>query len=796
MKYGSVCSGVEAATLAWEPLGWKAQFFSEIEPFPCDVLKERWPNVPNEGDFTKIGKKYHGKIDLLVGGTPCQDVSVAGRRMGFAGERSGLAIEFIRLAYESGVRWTVWENVPGVFSSNNGRDFGSFLSGLAGFEITPPERGWKSAGIVRNARRDRFGLAWRVLDGQFARVDGFEYAIPQRRQRVFVVGYFGDWRRAAQVLFEPTSVLGDTPPSRETGKVSPDTFRKCFAPKERIAGSEHETPEGMVAIGRGIGENDGAGATDEKNAGATNHKIGVNGNRSGLGNRRMGADEIQPGQDGTISKDAIAHRCFQTESGKGIETDTSCTLDTKCKDGPIRNQAGMAVLCAASCQANAEIKENVAPTIVESSDTGWPYVVLPGHTVFGICAGFMGGQGSKAGGIAYEEQSSPTIKASPSGGNQVPDVICVHGSQDPISNNEVANAVQHNNGLENVICFEPGAQTRGVHTNCNVDICSTLRAQMGDNIPAVCYENHAQDSRITEINSCSTLTARSGTGGGNLPLVAYPINSMVLGKEVQDGDRQTTGIGAEDDPAPTIGANQHHVVAYATKPDTVTESMDVANTICANDYKEPQSVVALDGDKMGKAGTGGGNLPLVQEVFTKTTHPTKWQAQGYKQADTAKTLTLFCLPSSPIRAEELVVETFPNNAQEEVACSSVMVARNECVPLDLRNATRDPEKHDAVNRQGVGIGNDGDPMHTVSASSVPGIGWQATVRRLLPVECERLMGFPDGHTKIARRGKTEDECPDSPRYKACGNSMMVNCMRWIGTRIQIVEKQIQEDNSK
>lgn len=156
MRYGSVCSGVEAASLAWMPLGWECVFVSEVEPFPCAVLQQRFGatapihpldpekaanekdrkmriswmkqnaklkkegKIPNEGDFTKIGKKYAGKIDMLVGGTPCQDLSVAGKRKGFEGERSSLAIDFVRLAYESQCKWFVWENVPGVFSSNGG----------------------------------------------------------------------------------------------------------------------------------------------------------------------------------------------------------------------------------------------------------------------------------------------------------------------------------------------------------------------------------------------------------------------------------------------------------------------------------------------------------------------------------------------------------------------------------------------------------------------------------------------------------------------------------------------------
>lgn len=234
MRYFSVCSGVEAASLAWMPLGWEAFAFSELDAFPCAVLAERFPNVPNLGDMTKISIQPNGDIhygaasvirndgapiDLIVGGTPCQDASVAGKRAGLVeGERSKLAFTFTRLAYElaafRGLRWIVWENVPGVFSLNGGRDFAAFLSSVAGRVVEPPKDGWGTFGVVPEGSRGNFGVCWRVLDVQYVRVDGFPRAIPQRRRRVFLVGYIGDWRRAAEVLFEPSSLCGDNPPQR------------------------------------------------------------------------------------------------------------------------------------------------------------------------------------------------------------------------------------------------------------------------------------------------------------------------------------------------------------------------------------------------------------------------------------------------------------------------------------------------------------------------------------------------------------------------------------------------------
>ena len=190
MRYLSVCSGIEAASVAWEPLKWEAAGFAEIEPFPCAVLQHHYPKVKNYGDFTKIGKDDVGAIDLLVGGTPCQDFSVAGLRAGLAGDRGALTIEFLHLAERLRPRWLVWENVPGVLSSDGGRAFGAYL-GLLG------ELG--------------YGFAYRVLDAQY-------FGLAQRRRRVFVVGCLGDWRRAAAVLFESHSLSGSPAPRRKKRK--------------------------------------------------------------------------------------------------------------------------------------------------------------------------------------------------------------------------------------------------------------------------------------------------------------------------------------------------------------------------------------------------------------------------------------------------------------------------------------------------------------------------------------------------------------------------------------------------
>jgi DNA (cytosine-5)-methyltransferase 1 len=198
MKYLSVCSGIEAATVAWHSLGWKPVAFSEIEPFPSKVLAHHYPDVPNLGDMTKFNEwKLNDSIELLVGGTPCQSFSVAGLRQGLKDPRGNLMLTYLAIADKFKPEWIVWENVPGVLSSNNGRDFAAFLEGLA-------ELG--------------YGWAYRVLDAQNCRTHDYPAAVPQRRRRVFVVGCLGGTERAAKVLFEPESLLGNSAPSRKTGK--------------------------------------------------------------------------------------------------------------------------------------------------------------------------------------------------------------------------------------------------------------------------------------------------------------------------------------------------------------------------------------------------------------------------------------------------------------------------------------------------------------------------------------------------------------------------------------------------
>ena len=273
MIVGSVCSGIGGCAEAAAGLGWKHSFFSEVEKFPRAVLKHRHGDIPIHGDFTTIQEGDYEPIELLIGGTPCQSFSVAGKRLGLDDPRGNLAIEYLRLARRLKPRWLVFENVPGLLSSDKGRDFGAFL-GLLG------ECG--------------YGFAYRVLDAQY-------FGVPQRRRRVFVIGYLGDWRRAAAVLFERESLQGHSAPSREAG--------------EGVAGS-------LTSRASDGGDGPGAG-TDEAAAGylqAVDVSPTIRAGGNGTGDDRPPGTDVDTADSLIVTHTLTGEGFDASEDGTGRET--------------------------------------------------------------------------------------------------------------------------------------------------------------------------------------------------------------------------------------------------------------------------------------------------------------------------------------------------------------------------------------------------------------------------------------------------------------------------------------------
>ena len=268
MKVLSVCSGIEAASVAWRPLGWESVAFSEVDAFPSAVLRHYYPDVPNWGDMTRFKEWPDADIDLLVGGTPCQSFSVAGLREGLDDPRGQLMLVYLAIALRYRPRWVVWENVPGVLSADNGQAFGSLLGGLA-------ELG--------------YGFAYRVLDAQY-------FGLAQRRKRVFVVGCLGGWRRAAAVLFERASLSGHPAPSREAGEAAPTI------PSRRSAGgglgTDFDCDGGLIPstgdISHGLNAG-GMGRIDYETETLITHGL-----RAGLGPNLVGAVAFDARQSDVI----------------------------------------------------------------------------------------------------------------------------------------------------------------------------------------------------------------------------------------------------------------------------------------------------------------------------------------------------------------------------------------------------------------------------------------------------------------------------------------------------------------
>lgn len=388
MTLGSLFDGSGTCPLAAAMCGITPVWASEIEPYPVRVTKKNFPGMRHLGNVTKINGAEIEPVDIVTFGSPCQDLSEAGAQKGLVeGKRSVLFFDAIRIITEMREatngkypRYAVWENVPGAFSSNQGRDFLEVLrafvraAGGNGADVPAPARGgksdklvWRHAGCIMG---DGFSIAWRVLDAKY-------WGVPQRRKRIFLVCHFGG-RRAAEILFKREGLLGD--------------FK---------AGGEARQEDSGVAVG---------GAD-------RNYRVfDITGTKSN--------SMKSPTQDS----------CFR-------ERKVTRTLDTWV-DTPECNQGGNVVVYAADCR-NLRLTEEVSgtlqakgyslnyqnPIVYDARGNGDGKIVptLTGDhesrvTDYTALCAFMGGQGAKAGGIGYSEEVSPTLKSVASGSNTVPDV--------------------------------------------------------------------------------------------------------------------------------------------------------------------------------------------------------------------------------------------------------------------------------------------------------------------------------------------------------------------------------------
>lgn len=408
MRYLSVCSGIEAATAAWHPLGWEPAAFAAIDPFPRAVLSHHYPTVPLHGDFTTIRAGQYGSIRLLVGGTPCQSFSVAGLRKGLDDPRGNLALAYLRLAEISKVQWIVWENVPGVLSSVS-----------RGANGSPPDRVGVGRGervVVEEEFDERsdfgcflaalsklgYGFAYRVLDAQF-------FGVPQRRKRIILVGYLGDWRRAAAVLFESESLRGNPPPSREERKDVASRARSRF----EVSGGDRVAPGTFRLQSFGEYSEDGTAsalkARDYKDpTDLVTYPVGFNWqNGGGYKNSHDGLGVTEDGVGPLSTSQVPAVIAFNSD-----QSEKTRSMGESEEQSPILRSGGqVAVAFKASHYTRGKdgAPAEVYPPLVARADKGDqdPLVLAPCDEVAAFTVS------DKSNGFAWESDVHPTLQSHP-----------------------------------------------------------------------------------------------------------------------------------------------------------------------------------------------------------------------------------------------------------------------------------------------------------------------------------------------------------------------------------------------
>lgn len=573
---------------------------SEIEPFPIEVTKRRFPGMLHVGDITKLDGAKLPPVDVVTGGSPCQDLSVAGARAGLKGERSGLFMEQIRVvkemrdaderrgrtAHAVRPRYLLWENVPGAFSSAGGEDFRAVLEEIVRIKdsacsVPRPDAGrWESAGTI--VLGDQFSLAWRVLDAQY-------WGVAQRRKRIYLVADFTGLS-AGKILFE----------------------------QDRLPG--------YPAPGGGQGQ----GATSPTGGGA----------------------EASSG-DLKAEETALAFAANQREKVNCRKAAREATLGCEVRD--LRGVAG-----TLSAQPGMKPQTFVAGPVAKGNGDCFPSSEL--HTTLStdggqagqgysciLAAGFCAGASPAAGSIGYHDEVAPTLKGSASG-NMMPSVLCLND------------------------------QGGGV-MDCSEELAGTLRAQEHGHQPLVLFENHGIDSRYTGPHQVApTMSARYGTGGNNVPLIAREREDesiCIAGSTISRDHGGGEGLGCQEEIAYTLTGSDQHAVFSRQRSDAL-KGDTVAGTQSARQHKE---------------------------------------------------------------ATDLVLDV---------------------AGLDCRNGRENGDVCGTL-QQGT-TGSSLNSIHPIRAGRL--------IRRLTPLECERLQGYPDGWTEL-------EGASDSARYKALGNSVAIPCVDFV-----------------
>lgn len=446
MKYVSIFSGIEAATVAWHPLGWEPLAFSEIDPFPSTVLQHHYPDIPNLGDITKIDwSPYVGAADIVVGGSPCQSFSVAGKREGLAGA-SGLMFEYIRAVRELRPRWFVWENVPGAFTSERGEAYRQLLSEMDALG---------------------YGLAWRVLDAQF-------FGVPQRRERVFLVGSLGTMR-CAEVLFERESLSWNHQSSRQKRQALTEEAQERVGEADHDSGclNPGETQSRRVYPASGVYPTLSTREKSGQNQESVFTQFGDD-VASTLTSRYDSSPCVDRGANVVVDERDKVFLCQTAQTGSNgklvKQDDVMNTLDRT-------NSTAVAALDFNPTDARLRYaNDDVSQTLTARARTGGNQVPLVQvqPLVFNPNAGIT----EKGGGFALSEDVTPTLKT-----DHNPAVAFASNQRDEVRELEVAGALAAQPGIkqQTYICRADGQ----ANAMTSVDMAPTLTSHAKKDPPLI-----------------------------------------------------------------------------------------------------------------------------------------------------------------------------------------------------------------------------------------------------------------------------------------------------------------------
>lgn len=745
LTMGSLFDGIGGFPLAAVHNGITPVWASEIEPFPMEVTKLRFPDMVHVGDITKLDGAELPPVHVICGGSPCQDLSVAGQRRGLAGERSGLFMDQIRIvkemrkaderrgipAYFIRPRYLIWENVPGAFSSADGEDFRAVIEEIvrvkdSACHVPRPDTGrWEPAGAA--ILGDQFSLAWRVLDAQY-------WGVAQRRRRIFLVADFGGLT-APQILFKQGSLSGDTAPGRSTGEnaasaaegSADDTGGACLTPWDVQSRRVFEESGVWPALYGGEGGGHGYIQTEEIRTFHVNQRdevIDLQGISGALlatrnmqmqtfvacepklclndhGGQRMDiTEEMVP----TLRAGAGGHLPLVVQPEDYPDSEESCGGSHA--NPPLA--AGVVSKGDGDCFLTPEIHTSLTSGGGQAGQ-GYPCV---------LTAAFVPGAGAAAPTVGYQEECAPTIKTS-----HAPAVLCLNdqgGSQMHLTENITGTLRAQEHGHQPLVM---ATQQGGAEIGEGVCPTITASAGMSGNNQPVLFENHGIDARYIGSHAVApTMSARMGTEGNNVPLVGTPVafsldskdsNSMKSGNPYS-GCRQTELARTIDTTNPDPSKNQGGIAI-------LQETICIAGNIIDREVQNGGNGLGCQPD-ISYTLTGMDRHAVFSrqrsDEFSENDVTATQSARQYKDAT-----DLICQPC------QQTVGTIGYSDHKEG--NNQLLSEDKCI-VEKRNL----------------------------------------IRRLTPLECERLQGFPDGWTDIPGAS-------DSARYKALGNSVAIPCVDFV-----------------